>query len=556
MHGNDGVSMDRLRRQQKVLAEFGLHAFRSDDLDGILHLAAELVARGLDVKLAKVLELLPSGEELLVRAGVNWQPGVVGVARFGSDSNSPAGYALSHDEPVISSDLATETRFRIPDVLVQHGIESMVNVIIAGENGAFGVLEVDAPQHREFDEDDVAFLSNYANLLAAAIGRHRTHRAEEAAAREQRLMAQELAHRVKNMLALVQALVGQTVADEPAARDLRDSLLGRLQALSRAEELLFEDHVRALDLAELAERALEPFAGTAGRLLADGPRLQLPARSGRILALVLHELATNATKYGALSAPAGVVRLSWATEPTCRRADCRPDRRAYEPRIAGQAALGRERRTACRAAAASRVRHQAADGPCRVRAGWPGGTQPSGEWFRVRTGVPGNGRMSRQEASRTGLSGSSILVAEDDPLIAAELQDLLASEGAEVMGPVPTVRAAMAVIGAATLDIAVLDVNLRGASSAPVADALRAAAVPFVLVTGYAGHLLDDACLRDVPMLAKPVRANELIALLEVALTRVRQRPPEPAERRIANASRTADGRATGRTLAGRAPPR
>jgi two-component system CheB/CheR fusion protein len=198
----------------------------------------------------------------------------------------------------------------------------MVNVIIAGAGAPFGVLEVDATRTRAFDEDDIAFLQNCANLLAAAIDRERAHRAEEDAAREQRLLAQELAHRVKNTLGLVQALVAQTMADEPGGRELRDSLLGRLQALARAEELLLQDNARVLDLAELAERALEPFMD-GGRLVVEGTPLRLPARSGRILALVLHELATNATKYGALTASEGEVRLSWAVEPSAEGSQVR-----------------------------------------------------------------------------------------------------------------------------------------------------------------------------------------------------------------------------------------
>ena len=316
MQSHDQTSAERLRKQQRALAEFGLHAFRSRDLDAILHEACVLVGEGLDVKLTKVLELLPDGNELLVRAGVNWRPGVVGVAKLGGDRDSPGGYALRTDGPVLTADVATETRFRIPQVLAEHGVKSMVNVIIVGEDVPFGVLEVDATRPRSFDEDDITFLENCANLLAAAIDRHRAHRAEEEAASEQRMLAQELAHRVKNMLGLAQALVAQTVADEPAGRALRESVLGRLQALSRAEELLFEDHARVLDLAELAERALEPFEGAAGRLVVDGPSLLLPARSGRILSLVLHELATNATKHGAFSTPEGTVRLSWTAEPT------------------------------------------------------------------------------------------------------------------------------------------------------------------------------------------------------------------------------------------------
>ena len=82
---------ERLRRQQQSLAEFGLLAFRSNDLDEILNRAAELVSEGLDVKHVKVLELLPGGEDLLVRAGVGWHPGVVGRTTFGADHHSPAG---------------------------------------------------------------------------------------------------------------------------------------------------------------------------------------------------------------------------------------------------------------------------------------------------------------------------------------------------------------------------------------------------------------------------------------------------------------------------------
>ncbi len=175
MQKDGNTAEKRLRRQQKALAEFSLLAFRSNDLDEILHRAAELVSHGLDVRRTKVLELLPGGKELLLRAGVGWNPGVVGSTTFGADDDLPAGYALSHDEPVVSPDLDSETRFEIPQVLWDHGIKSMVNVIIAGEQGPFGVLEVDASRPRQFDEDDIAFLATYANLLAAAVDRHRTH---------------------------------------------------------------------------------------------------------------------------------------------------------------------------------------------------------------------------------------------------------------------------------------------------------------------------------------------------------------------------------------------
>jgi hypothetical protein len=96
MQNDENTTAERLRRQGSTLAEFGLHAFRADDLDQLLHRAAELVADGIGVRRAKVLELMPGGKELLIRAGVNWDPGVVGNVRFGADGDSPAGYALIH----------------------------------------------------------------------------------------------------------------------------------------------------------------------------------------------------------------------------------------------------------------------------------------------------------------------------------------------------------------------------------------------------------------------------------------------------------------------------
>jgi two-component sensor histidine kinase len=307
---------NRLRSQRRTLAEFGLYAFRSTDLDDILQRATELVSQGLEIRLVKVLEVLPGGERMLLRAGVNWKPGVVGSLTFGAGHESPAGYALITGEPVVSRDVATETRFEIPEVLLEHNVRSMVNVPIAGEGSPFGVLEVDAPEKRDFDEGDVTFLWAYANLLAAAVDRHRTHQALEERARDQRMLIQELQHRVKNMLGLVHAIAQQTSVEGEGARAFQEALVGRLHALAGVEDLVFEDGAKEVDMRRLVERSVQPFGHDGQRVALHGPPLRLPARSGRIMALVLHELCTNATKYGALSERGGEVRVSWEIERT------------------------------------------------------------------------------------------------------------------------------------------------------------------------------------------------------------------------------------------------
>lgn len=307
---SNGQEAERLRKQRTTLADFGLTAFRAQNLDDLLQEATVVVSRTLNIELVKILERLPERNETLVRAGVNWRPGVVGHEVLGADSKSPAGYALSQDEPVISRDIATETRFEIPALLVEHGVKSMVNVIIPGDHEPFGVLEVDAREHRDFDADDIAFLRNYANLLAAAIERFRSHETLANVAKERQELVQELQHRVKNILALVQAIAAQTTAENRTGKEFREALLGRLWALARAQDLLFEKG--RVELSTLVAQVVEPHrADRLEAVAVDGEPVGLTAKQGVTLGLVLHELATNAAKYGALSVPTGHVQVSW-----------------------------------------------------------------------------------------------------------------------------------------------------------------------------------------------------------------------------------------------------
>lgn len=303
---------DDLRTQRAALADFSLFAFRCRNLDTLLTRAAEMISEALQIDLVKVLEHRPEHREFLLRAGVNWAPGVVGHVTFADHERSPAGYALLTGKPVVSPDIAVEDRFEIPDVLVRHGVTSMVNVIIVGDEEPFGVLEVDARAQCDFDEDEIVFLHTFANLLAAAVERMRWHEELERRAREHSVLARELEHRVKNILGLVQALASQTAVDGCSAQEFRDAFMGRLQALSKAESLVLDDHSETGDPHRIAEDILGPHRGDRPEaIVISGPAVRLSARKGRMFGLALHELATNAAKYGALSVAEGHVQLEW-----------------------------------------------------------------------------------------------------------------------------------------------------------------------------------------------------------------------------------------------------
>ena len=138
-------------------------------------------------------------------------------------------------------------------------------------------------------------------------------RAEE----HMRLMVNELNHRVKNTLATVQGIATQTLTRSEIPTDVRETLTSRLMALARAHDVLTNEKWAGADIHEMAEAAAAPYRGVdSSPFKLNGPRMNVPPNTAIALALVFHELATNAAKYGALSIPGGEVRLTWSAAPS------------------------------------------------------------------------------------------------------------------------------------------------------------------------------------------------------------------------------------------------
>jgi PAS domain S-box-containing protein len=131
-------------------------------------------------------------------------------------------------------------------------------------------------------------------------------RAEEV----QRLLVNELNHRVKNTLATVQSIAFLTLQDATDLKQARMALDARILSLARAHDMLTERHWSGADLAEVVARAMAPFA--AAQIACEGPSVEVSPKLALALALALHELATNAAKYGALSRPEGRIVVRWA----------------------------------------------------------------------------------------------------------------------------------------------------------------------------------------------------------------------------------------------------
>jgi two-component system CheB/CheR fusion protein len=130
----------------------------------------------------------------------------------------------------------------------------------------------------------------------------------------QRVLVGELNHRVRNMLQVVIGLSKQTLREELSAKDFSHRLIGRMQALSRAYQLISAEHWGDVKLFDLVADQLEPHLPSPDRGSVEGPGILLTPAAGVSLGLVLHELATNAVKYGALSAEHGRVAVRWTVE--------------------------------------------------------------------------------------------------------------------------------------------------------------------------------------------------------------------------------------------------
>jgi two-component system, chemotaxis family, CheB/CheR fusion protein len=135
-----------------------------------------------------------------------------------------------------------------------------------------------------------------------------------AAEEQQRTLVSELNHRVRNMLQVVIGLANQTLRRSTDLKSFETAFMGRMQSLARAYELVSRSGWREVSVAELLSTQLAPFASEGNRYSIDGENVLLTASAALALGLILYELATNATRHGALSVPDGRVDVAWRLE--------------------------------------------------------------------------------------------------------------------------------------------------------------------------------------------------------------------------------------------------
>jgi two-component sensor histidine kinase/CheY-like chemotaxis protein len=322
------------------------------------------------------------------------------------------------------------------------------------------------------------------------------------------------------MLATIQPIASQTLRANSDPNAFLESFNGRQRSLAGAHDLLVRKRMSGATVEDLLREQVVLGTSSMANISLAGPDLTLDPRLVVQLAFVLHELGSNACKYGALSVAAGALSVSWEVEagsPATLKLSWResglPSVKA--PTASGLGTTLIERTLEANQGEAS-FRYLSDGFACEISLPLPeGNPEPWNTHPQVREANSG----PNQNAPQTIALAKRILVVEDDPLLSMELEDELTSRGFVVLGPASDIEGAKRLIAEESMDAALLDANLEGRRVDDVAAALEQKGVPFAFATGYGRDALP-ASFQDTEMLTKPYDPDQLMAIVHKLLSR------------------------------------
>ncbi len=329
--------------------------------------------------------------------------------------------------------------------------------------------------------------------------------------RKQEILISELNHRLRNIFGLVSGIVAQADAADSALAAYADEVDGRIRALARANDQLTRARQGRFSLMGLILDEVAAFAGDRRRVIVEGGDVWLPAAVGDTLSLVVHELVTNSVKHGALGRATGEVRVSFG--PAAKGGVEWTWQERGGPPVSPPARVGFGSTLIARSIPHELGGEAAVDyhpDGLHARFRLPA-TQAELVAARPATPSAGASEPVTPHAQAVRLSGTALVV-EDNLIIAMNAADTLRGLGAENVLIAGSSQEALRLIEAQPVDLAILDVDLGGQTSAAVAQRLRELDVPYLLATGYdAEQAASESGIPPTLVLSKPY-SNEGIA--------------------------------------------
>jgi light-regulated signal transduction histidine kinase (bacteriophytochrome) len=309
---------------------------------------------------------------------------------------------------------------------------------------------------------------------------------QQAGARQELLIA-ELNHRVRNILGVIRGPIRQSQPDDDAAKQFVKVVDGRIHALARAHNQITDDHWGPAPMQALIDAEVAAFVNGQERVVSEGDPVMLNPQAYSTMALVIHELVTNSTKYGSLSILTGRVRISWARNAANDlllkwiESDGPP---VSQPRRKGFGTTIIKRSVPYDLGGSAHIEYRESGVEAEFRI--PGRhvsearttTGPVIKYPRPSLGHP-------QSPPHKMLVGNDVLLVEDSLIIALDAEDILGRLGAETVSTSASVEAALEIIEESRPTIAMLDINLGDRTSFAIADRLLDLNIPFLFATGY-----------------------------------------------------------------------
>jgi PAS domain S-box-containing protein len=332
----------------------------------------------------------------------------------------------------------------------------------------------------------------------------------------QKLLMAELNHRVRNNLATIQAIARLTARGTSTKAEYVESLQGRVASMARIHSLLTRERWQGANLQDIVRDELSTYSRLNG-VTFDGPVITLGTRHALDLALVIHELATNAVKFGALSTAEGRLDVNWHYEVVAGAPHLilrweesggpkvvAPARKGFGIYLIESALSGGGTKVALTFLETGLV--CAIDLPM-VRSEAEATAQQA---EAATTPAPAPAPVFAAKASKSN-TRRRVLLVEDDPVLGFELQSALSDSGLDVIGPARTLQEALILAADKQLAAAVLDIHLGGVMVYPVAEYLRLRALPILFITGYDIAAVAPEPLRNAPVMQKPINADDLV---------------------------------------------
>ncbi|KAA6181842.1 GAF domain-containing protein [Thiohalocapsa marina] len=333
-------------------------------------------------------------------------------------------------------------------------------------------------------------------------------RVVSSAQQQKDVLIHELNHRVRNILGLMSSIVSQTSSVSGDVNEYKSMLGGRIQSLAVAQSKLTEKNWSYAPLRTIIETEVEAIATLPARVRSSGPEIDLTPKAFTTLTLVIHELLTNAVKYGALKSSSGSVQIDWKIgtagslefhwQELGVTIEAPPTHRGFGSVIISRSVphdLGGD----------ARIEYQ--------RTGLLATFSIPPDHFRLSDDLPVDNASTgvTEFPSAPTPNTDKVLILEDNMIIAFDIEQVLASLGYQNIVLAASVSEALKVIEQGKPCLAVLDINLGTDNSEPVGRELLALSVPFIFATGYNEQgSLFQRLFPKVPFVEKPFDKSDI----------------------------------------------